>query len=48
MTTMRGIGFDSNGFLGNRVESPEEIYNSPGLVSVNDDSPNAPSPTPAR
>jgi len=28
--------------------SPEEIYNSSGLVSVNDDSPNDPSPTPAR
>jgi hypothetical protein len=27
--------------------SPEEIYNSSGLVSVNDDSPNAPSSTPA-
>lgn len=28
--------------------SPEEIYNSPGLVSVNDDSPNSPLPTPTR
>jgi Permuted papain-like amidase enzyme, YaeF/YiiX, C92 family len=39
-----GAAFDPE----EKAISPEEIYNSPGLVSVDDNSPNAPSPSSSR